>query len=184
MYSNSMNIKNIPKGTKLYRGSRNSYESNGKTNMNGTFYALNKNTAKMYSGFVTVYTLKHDAHFLNMGNPATIRMLSSIIMDERLRFKLKKAFRVNNSENIVRRHSRLKYDAYVADLVCKLGYDGYYAPRLRTKYAEGYLAAEAVVCRPRELLQVTNKMVLGPPSIKNNRRPSRPNTRNVNFTVL
>ena len=179
------------KGTKLFRGSRTSYHSNTVINRRGTFYAHNRNSALLYSPYVTEYTLKNNARLLNLGNPNTIRHLMNIVASNELRYKIKKAFRLDPVNNSERRFSKLKYDAFVAELVCRLGYDGYYAPRLRTKYAEGHLAGETVLCNPQNFLNITNKYrntnrPPSPPNLKRKRanlNRTRPNVNAANYSL-
>jgi hypothetical protein len=77
----------------------------------------------------------------------------------------------------------MKYDAYIAEFICRLGLDGYYAPRLRTKYPQGFFASEIVICKPSKNLKVTNKFT---PTRGPNQRRGRNgiNVNNMNYTVV
>jgi predicted ester cyclase len=116
-----------------------------------------------------------------MGSTNTIEWLISKAASEKLKFSIKKAFRIANNRK-VRRFSKMKYDAHVAEFICRLGYDGYYAPRLRTKYPQGHFSSETVLCNPSKFLRVSNVFTpTRPPTNKRGRHGL--NLANMNYKI-
>jgi hypothetical protein len=145
-----MSVKHIERGTVLYRGG-----TTGLRNL-PVFFALNRNTANVY-GQVSAYRVRRNLKLLNMGSPYVIRELHSLAANKIVNKSLQKAFRLNGN-NGVRRFSRIKYDIHVAQFVCKLGYDGYYAPELRNaKTTQGKFHPEIVLCAARQDLNFVEK---------------------------
>jgi hypothetical protein len=177
-----MSVLVLNAGKKLYRGSSDNYGQPFSENRRAVYFANSRNTAEIYSGYVTEYTLKNDVQLLNMGSAEAVEWLIEIAGSDRLKRVIKKAFRIANNRN-VRRHSRMKYDAYVAEFICRLGLDGYYAPRLRTKYQQGYFASEIVLCKPSKNIRVTTTFT---PTRSPNQRRGRNgiNINNMNYTVV
>lgn len=174
----------LPKGKKIYRGSYFDYSKPFSSNRRAVYFANTRNNAEIYSGFVTEYTLTKNAHVLNMGDANTVRKLIGMAASDRLKHHIKKAFRVANNSNNVRRFSKMKYDAYVAEFICRLGYDGYYAPRLRTKLPQGSFGSEIVLCDPSTFLKVSHVFE---PTRSPNTRLGRNNSINIskmNYTVV
>jgi hypothetical protein len=171
----------IDKGKKLYRGSSENYNKPFSPNRRAVFFANSQNNAGIYSGYVTEYILTHNANVLNMGSANTIEWLISKAASEKLKSAIKKAFRIANNRN-VRRFSKMKYDAHVAEFICRLGYDGYYAPRLRTKYPQGHFSSETVLCNPSKFLRVSKVFTpTRPPTNKRGRHGL--NLSNMNYKI-
>jgi len=127
------------------------------------FTTPDRNQAVQY-GPVTHYRLRNGARLLDMSDPAVIMNLMRNTTPE-VHKAIAKAFRIIDGR--VRRFSRLKYDIVVARHVCQRGYNGYAAPRMRTKYAEGYFHPEVLVCNPKMLIKIgrTNNNP-GPPPLR------------------
>lgn len=171
----------LPQGKKLYRGSSQNHGEPFNTSRRAVFFANSRNNASIYSGYVTEYTLTEDAYILNMGSADTIEWLLKKAKSDRLKYAIKKAFRISVNRS-VRRFSRMKYDAHIAEFICRLGFDGYYAPRMRTKYKEGYFAAEYVICNPHKFLKVSRALTpTRPPNNRRGRNGIRLN--NMNYSI-
>ena len=150
----------LRKGTSIYRGSSNE-PMYARAGTKPTFlrnlpvyFGPTQNVARTY-GQVIEYKLLSDVHLLDMSRPEIIASLLERTKSENVKKSLKKAFRTSNASPGVRRFSRIKYDLYVAQLICKLGYDGYYAPELKNaKTTQGKFPPEIVLCNPKEVLTV------------------------------
>ncbi len=152
----------IRKNAYIYRGSSNestfARRGNRPTFLRNlpVYFAENKNRANVY-GRVIKYQLTDDVHLLNMSDPKTVIYLLNSTTSNVVKKAIAKAFRLSNNKLNVRRFSRIKYDMYVAELICRLGYDGYYAPELKNaKTTEGKFPAEIVLCKPKKVLRVVN----------------------------
>jgi hypothetical protein len=149
----------IKKGTKIYRGSSNE-PSQAKIGNRPAFlrnlpvyFAENWNRASTY-GQVTRYVLTDEVQLLNMSDPDVIQVLYNSTRSDTVKKAIKKAFRLANN-GTMKRFSRMKYDMHVAQLICKHGFDGYYAPELKNaKTTQGRFPSEIVLCHPKEVLRV------------------------------
>ncbi len=173
----------LRKGTRIYRGSSNepmyAKEGTHPTFLRNlpVYFGPTQNIAKTY-GQVVEYQLLKDVHLLDMSNPEIIAGLLERTTSENVKKALKKAFRVSNLGGGVKRFSRIKYDLYVAQLICRLGYDGYYAPELKNaKTTFGMFPAEIVLCNPKKVLTV--KTIFDPTSPPRTRRGVTQNLQNA-----
>jgi len=114
------------------------------------FFAEDADDVEVYGRAVKYQTTK-SLKLLNMGDLKTVVDLMDRAKSEELKKSIGKAFRV--SSGIIRRVSKIKYDIHVAVFICKLGYDGYWAPRLKGKY-ENTFHPEIVLCGSRDVLKV------------------------------
>ena len=158
----------IPIGFTLYRGSyKEAAVAKGvnKPNYlkNRPYYFLfntnnnnnGKNIANRAYGQVTVYKTIKQLKLINMSDPMTIMsLLRKANNDEVITKSILKTFRIVNS-NIIR-SSKLKYDVHVANFICKLGMDGYWAPKLKQKYGNKKFHQEIVLCHPKAALRVSH----------------------------
>ena len=151
-----------PKGSFLYRGShaeagyaagRKNKSPNYLRNNLPVYFSNSKNNVRSYGTAVKYVTTK-DLNLLNMGSVNTVANLIASARSNVVKNSILKAFRTANGE--VRRFSRIKYDIHVAKFICSHGYDGYYAPRLGTKYPRGTFHPEIVLCHARDALKVVN----------------------------
>ena len=147
------------KGTRIYRGSsdepRQARVGNTPVYLRNlpVYFAENWNRASTY-GQVTRYVLTDDVNLLNMSDPDVIQVLHNSTKSDNVKRSIKKAFRLTN-KRIVTRFSRIKYDIHVARLICKHGFDGYYAPELKNaKTTYGKFPPEIVLCNPKAVLKV------------------------------
>lgn len=152
-------IRTLKKGSKIYRGSS---DEPGRARVDSTptflrnlpvYFAENWNKASTY-GQVVRYSLTEDVYLADISNPIVVQGLYKETRSETVKKAIKKAFRLANDGSI-RRFSRIKYDIHVAQLICKLGFDGYYAPELRNaKTTMGKFPPEIVLCHPKSVLRV------------------------------
>ena len=160
----------LEKGRFLYRGSHteamNAISRIGqppnflRTNA-PVYFSNTKNSVRSY-GTAVKYVTTRDLNLLDMGNINEVARLLERAKSPTVKKSIEKAFRISNGE--IRRFSKIKHDIHVAVFICKLGYDGYYAPRLPTKYVSGTFHPEIVLCNPQSVLKVYNvKPVLDPP---------------------
>jgi len=180
----------IRKGSHIYRGS--SVEARfaqpgGSPSFlrNLPVYFTNKNNNAETYGRIVKYEVIDTIHLLDMSNPMVIRDLISLARSTNVKTAIKKAFRVAN--NKVGRFSRIKYDIHVAQFICKLGYDGYYAPELKNaKMSEGKFHSEIVLCHPKRVLRVSSVYnALAAPSNKRGVNASIMNAvRRTNYGIL
>jgi hypothetical protein len=175
----------FPAGKFLYRGSHaEANQAQGYLNKRPNYLRSNlpvyfsntKNSVRSY-GTAVKYVTTRPLNLLNMGNVNTVTKLHAAARSNSVKGSILKAFRTANGE--VRRFSTIKYDIHVAKFICTLGYDGYYAPRLRTKYQEGSFHPEIVLCHAKDVLKVYNvkPMLNAPPTTV--RRGVNNNLRNV-----
>jgi len=163
----------FPSGRFIYRGSHpEAFIAGGYINQSPNYlranlpvyFSTNKNSVRSY-GTAVKYRVMKNLNLLNMGNVEEVANLIEVANSEKIKTSIKKAFRITNG--VVRRSSKLKYDIIVAVFICKLGYDGYYAPELRTKLPQGKFHPEVVLCNARKVLKVYNiKKMLNAPSEK------------------
>ena len=169
----------LSKGSLIYRGSSSEPQfakENTKPNYMRNlpvYFAENKETASSY-GQVIKYRVTKDLSLVDMSDPVTIAGLMGHTNSDVVRHAFAKAFRVSNGQ--VKRFSRIKYDIYVAAFLCQLGFDGYYAPRLKNaKTTQGTFHPEIVLCNPKNVL-VVEKIY------KSNKPPSSRKGVNENLT--
>lgn len=150
----------LKKNSYIYRGSSNepAYAriGNSPTFLRNlpVYFANEFNRAKVY-GQVVKYKVTNDLHLLNMGDPKVIEGLLNLTSSNTVEKSILKAFRIIKGR--VERFSRIKYDIHVAQFICKLGYDGYYAPELKNaKTTMGSFPIEIVLCKPKQVLKVAN----------------------------
>ena len=161
----------LSKGTLIYRGSSSEptfAEPNKKPNYMRNlpvYFAEDRETESVY-GQVIRYKVTEDLALVDMSDPVTIAGLMNHTNSEIVKTSIAKAFRVSNGQ--VKRFSRIKYDIYVAAFLCKLGFDGYYAPRLKNaKTTLGSFHPEIVLCNPKKVLLVDKVYKLNrPPSMR------------------
>jgi hypothetical protein len=124
-----------------------------------------KNIAsRSYGGRVTVYTTKRRLRLLNIAIPRSIRLLLNSTNNPIVQKSIVKAFRVQNNKSVVR-SSKMKYDIHVANLVCRLGYDGYFTRRMRSKH--GSFHQEIMLCHPKTCIKVQSVLNANkPPPIR------------------
>lgn len=115
------------------------------------YFVDDPDIAEVYGGVVKYESL-YNLNLLDMGDLYTVQALLSSARSPELKKSITKAFRVSNG--IVKRVSKIKYDIHVAEYICRLGYDGYYAPRLPGKYSSESFHPEIVLCRARDVLRV------------------------------
>jgi len=164
----------VPVGKFLYRGSHaEANQAQGYLNKRPNYLRSNlpvyfsnsKNNVRTY-GTAVKYVTTRPLNLINMGSVNTVAKLLAAARSNAVKGSILKAFRTANGE--VRRFSKIKYDIHVAKFICTLGYDGYYAPRLRTKYQQGSFHPEIVLCHAKDVLKVYNvKAATSPP-------PTRP----------
>lgn len=149
----------LRKGTHIYRGSSNEagYARPGGSPSylrNLPVYFTNANANASSYGRIVEYEVIETVRLLDMSKSAVIRGLINMARSANVRTAIQKAFRVANN-NTVQRFSRIKYDIHVAQFICKLGYDGYYAPRMKNaKLSQGTFHPEIVLCHPKRVLRV------------------------------
>lgn len=115
------------------------------------YFTDNPDSAEVYGAAVKYETL-YNLNLVDMGDLHTVQALLNSARSPELKKSITKAFRVSNG--IVKRVSKIKYDIHVAEYICRLGYDGYYAPRLPGKYSSESFHPEFVLCRARDVLRV------------------------------
>lgn len=171
MFGFFKNMIHLSKGSLIFRGSSTEPQyakENKKPNYMRNlpvYFAENKETANAY-GQVIRYKVTKDLALVDMSDPVTITGLMEHTNSDIVRRSFAKAFRVSNGQ--VKRFSRIKYDIYVAAFLCQLGFDGYYAPRLKNaKTTQGTFHPEIVLCNPKTVL-VVDKIykIKNPPSMR------------------
>ena len=163
----------FPAGKFLYRGSHaEANQAQGYLNKRPNYLRSNlpvyfsnsKNNVRTYGTAVKYVTTK-PLNLLNMGSVNVVTNLLASARSNTVKHSIVKAFRTANGD--VRRFSKMKYDIHVAKFICARGYDGYYAPRLRTKYSEGSFHPEIVLCHAKDVLKVYNvKAPTSPPPMR------------------
>lgn len=171
---------NIPSGFTLYRGSFDEAAlARGHVNhtpnymKNRPYFFLynnsNRNGANIANrayGQVTVFKTTKPLKLVNLGSVRDVKMLLERANgDEKIIKSIMKSFRIAN--NNVIRSSKLKYDTVVANFICKLGMDGYWAPKLTQKYGGNKkFHQEIVLCHPKKSLRVVRiNQPSRPPSV-------------------
>ena len=128
--------------------------TNGKLmNKNHTYFLygndarkiVEKEYSKNEGDMVHFYKTKQSLNLLNMSDPKSIELLLGK-GGNAVNVSIKKAFRIEGNQ--VRRKSKLKHDVVVSRLLCTLGYDGYYTPRMRKHLGEGTFHPEIMLCNP------------------------------------
>jgi len=163
----------LPSGTFIYRGSHaeasnaEHYIGQAPGYLRGdlpVYFAEDPEDVETYGTAVKFKTVRN-LNLVNMGDPDIVTELIRSARSKELKHSLEKAFRISNG--MIRRVSKIKYDIHVAVYICRLGYDGYWAPRLMSK-GEGTFHPEIVLCRPRDDLRVVRvENIRSPP-------PTRP----------
>ena len=162
----------FPAGKFLYRGSHaEANTAQGYLNKRPNYlrnlpvyFSNSKNNVRTYGTAVKYVTTK-PLNLLNMGSVNVVGKLLANARSNTVKHSIVKAFRTANGE--VRRFSKMKYDIHVAKFICAQGYDGYYAPRLRTKYQQGFFHPEIVLCHAKDVLKVYNiKAPTSPPPMR------------------
>ena len=152
----------FPRGKFIYRGSHpeslvaKSYINQSPNYLRANlpvYFSTNKNSVRTYGTAVKYKTIK-DLNLLDMSNVDQVSELINRTNSENIKKSIKKSFRITNG--IIRRSSKLKHDIIVAVFICRLGYDGYYAPELRVKLPQGTFHPEIVLCNARKVLKVYN----------------------------
>lgn len=182
---------NIPSGFTLYRGSFDeaalarghvNHTPNYMKNRPYFFLYNNSNGANIANrayGQVTVFKTTKSLHLVNLGSVRDVKMLMEHTDDPKIIKAIMKSFRISNS-NVIR-SSKLKYDVVVANFICKLGMDGYWAPKLRQKYGNKKFHQEIVLCHPKKSLRVVRvNQASRPPSVA----PKRKTSLNVNKSAF
>ena len=182
----------IPAGFILYRGSfKESALAPGYVNRspnymkNRPYYFLynnnnGSNIANRAYGQVTVFKTTKSLRLINLGNPRAVIKLLSYTNDPKIIKSIMKSFRTSNSNNVVR-SSKLKYDLDVANFVCKLGMDGYWAPKLKQKYGNKKFHQEIVLCHPKTSIRVVK---VEQPSRAPSVAPKRKTSLNINRSAF
>ena len=106
---------------------------------------VEKEYAKNEGDMIHFYKTLKPLNLLDMSNPKSIELLLGKGSNA-VNVSIKKAFRVEGNQ--VRRKSKLKHDVVVSRLLCALGYDGYYAPRMRKHIGDGTFHPEIMLCNP------------------------------------
>jgi hypothetical protein len=118
-----------------------------------------------YGGHVTVYKTTRPLRLLDIANRESISMLLQATKNQIVIKSILKTFRITNT-NIIR-FSKMKYDIHVSNLVCRLGFDGYFTGRLRRKYS-GTFHQEIMLCKPKTCTRVVSvSNATKPPPIQN-----------------
>ena len=159
-----MHTIELPANFKLYRGTRNifNYERESPVyfvhgpnapNIAENAYAKPGTGAKVLE-FKTNKKIK----LLDMSKPDTIVFLMNRASNNNgLLTSLAKSFSVRNGQVV--RSSKLHHDTAVSNMVCRLGFDGYYAPRLKErKTTQGYFHPEIVLCGAKNKVSVTRRL--------------------------
>lgn len=172
-------------GTHLYRGSHaEAQNARGYINRSPNYMTRNrpyyflynngnnnnrgKNIANRVYGQVTVYKTRKNLNLANLGSANSVKnLIAKANGNAGLIRAIQKAFRVQPNGS-VKRFSRVQYDDQVAKFLCRLGYNGYWAPKLPQKYpGNKHFHQEIVVCKPRTNLKVVR--------VENATRPPRLN---------
>jgi adenine-specific DNA methylase len=171
----------IPKGTVLYRGSldesRLAVPGNRPNYLRANlpvYFAPNKENANIYGAATVEYETTRPLRLLDMSDPDTVSQLIDMARSDAVKKSIAKAFIVANG--LVKRKSKLKHDIHVAVFICKLGLDGYYAPRLPGKLSYNTFHPEVVLCNSRSVLKVVKVHPL-------TKSPSSKNKASVNNAI-
>lgn len=154
-----MHTLNLPANFTLYRGTRDifNYERNSPVyftfGSNGAQIAENAYAKPGTGAKVLEFKTAKKLVLLDMSKPETIvGLFNKASSNEDLLRSLAKSFSVKDGK--VLRSSKFKHDDKVSRLVCRLGFDGYYAPRIKErKTTQGYFHPEIVLCKAASVLR-------------------------------
>ena len=161
----------IPKNFVLYRGSNNEAPKSAMyINRAPSFFRNNppvyftyggngERIARNAYGSVTTYKTTKNLNLLKISNKSVFNgLITNLTTTKEEKYALNKAFRYNGTRIV--RFSKTKYDYVIANLVCRLGYEGYIHPKLFKKFQENKTVAgfhqEIVLCNPKKTLIVVN----------------------------
>ena len=171
-----MLTKTFKKGELVFRASPDKSEYKKRPHLFASYnkdgYESVKRIYAKYEGNqVHTYTVDKDLKLIDMSKPQNVIELLNSTNDSKNIQAIKKAFRVTNGNAGIVRFSRMKYDARVADLICKLGYDGYITPKLPERYGNSKVLQEVLICKAGDKVKHTasNKVInkpLKPPSLR------------------
>jgi hypothetical protein len=169
-----MRIVNVRKNSNIYRGSHREWLNAAhylnqaptylRTNL-PVYFSNNRNSVNTYGSAVRYKTTKN-LRLLNMSSVNTVQALFNNAKSDTVKNSINKAFRIINGR--VMRASKLKHDMHVAVFICRMGYDGYYAPPIPDR-KRGYkpFHSEIVLCKPHDVLKVNRREELRePPMIR------------------
>jgi hypothetical protein len=172
-----MSVVNV-NGVNLFRANA----TNGKvTNRSYTYFVYGNNAknivtneyAKVQGNKIHSYSTKKQLTLVDMSDVDSIKFLMDKGNDN-VKQSLKKAFRIVN--NKVVRKSKLHHDLAVARLICRMGIDGYIAPRLN-KHRGGTFHPEIMLCYPENKV----KLLKSETPFKSLNPPSKYSFGNVNY---
>jgi hypothetical protein len=156
----------IPAGFVLYRGARRplGYQTNNQSyflygndgaNITRREYTSKKGPDVRVYTYMTTRSLK----LLDMSNPSNImKLLGKAVNVENVIRSIQQSFRLK--DNIVYRLSESEEDLVVAKFICKLGYDGYWAPKmLKSNTSNNKFHQEIVLCQPRDKISLVQSPV-------------------------
>jgi len=165
-----MKVREVPAGKTLYRGSwNNTLRANAPV-----WFANMKNNANIY-GPVTEYKTTKKLRLVDMGDLPTVVALFNKSRSENVRKHIRSAFLYNRSKkttnamtnrgpHVAVRSSKIKHDIHVAQFICRMGYDGYYAPALEGRGKMFH--SEYALCAPsKSLVRVKRHAPTQPPPI-------------------
>ena len=119
-------VHEIPEGVTLYRGTPNEFNYKNK---NVLYLAPNKNITNQY-GTTRVFEVVEPLRLIYMNDPLTVMyMKEKATRDGKHISALRRSFPLSMDGTMVARHSKVEDDIKVAELACKLGFDGYYGDR-------------------------------------------------------
>jgi len=184
-----MTTVTIPSNFTLYRGDRSSdsykkpdpvYFLYGNDGYNITQSAY----AKHIGTHVFEYKTTKPLHLLDMSRVDNVRFLiSRALNNPDLLGSLGKSFAVSDNGTMVLRSSKKHHDLVVSEFVCSLGYDGYYAPRLKyRKFATGTFHQEIVLCAASNKIKETRNYTTIPFGSRSPATPRSPWNRNGSAT--
>ena len=181
-------MKNIPKNFTLYRGSyKETLQAKRYINRKPTFmrndpplyftYGSNgKQIATNGYGPVVTYKTTEPLKLLDISSKNSFTNIYNKASENDQK-ALAKAFRYMPNGRIVR-FSKTKYDFPIARMVCRMGYDGYIHPKLFKKFQENKVNPkfhqEIVLCKPKNVLIVSNVTKLQANTILGNGSPRTP----------
>lgn len=124
-------------------------------NKNHTYFLYGNNAkniaereyAKFEGDMIHYYEPTTQLNLLDMSDPQSVTLLLSYANNIE-RNGIEQSFQLRN--NKVLRKSKKEYDTIVSKLLCKLGYDGYYTPRMQTIYSYGTFHPEVMLCNPKQ----------------------------------
>ena len=161
-----MKFTTVLKNTTLYRGTKNSkdYMRNGPVyflyNTDGKKIAERSYTK--YGGKVITYVLKQDVELIDMSKSESIRFLMTKVKDTKESNNLIRSFQISKNGKEIYRNSEGPRDLIVANMICKLGYDGYIAPKLKKSentLKNNLFHQEIVLCNPKNKVIHENNLL-------------------------